>query len=122
MPTGRCSSGWAWSRCPLACSGLGRVGPRGRGPWTMTDPLAWIASEANDWSRRGLERRLVPHGPTSPGRVEHAGRPSIHFGSNDYLGLAADPRVVAAAHAAAEAFGWGAGASPLVTGWTEAHD
>ncbi len=87
-----------------------------------TDPLAWIAAEADDWSSRGLTRRLVPHRVTAPGRLVQAGQTLINFGSNDYLGLAADPRVVAAARGAAEAFGWGARASPLVTGWTEAHD
>ncbi len=86
------------------------------------DPLAWIAAEADEWSRRGLERRLVPRRAPSPGRLAQAGRSHINFGSNDYLGLAGDRRVVAAARGAAEAFGWGAGASPLVTGWTEAHD
>src|SRR5688572_19494402 len=86
------------------------------------DPLAWIAAEADDWSGRGLTRRLVPRRATSPGRLAESGSSLINFGSNDYLGLAADPRVVAAARRAAEAFGWGAGASPLVTGWTEAHD
>ena len=86
------------------------------------DPLAWIAAEAADWSSRGLARTLVPRRATSHGRLAQSGRSLINFGSNDYLGLAADPRVVAAARGAAEAFGWGAGASPLVTGWTEAHD
>ncbi len=86
------------------------------------DPLAWIAAEADDWSSRGLARRLVPRRATAPSRLAQSGRFLINFGSNDYLGLAADPRVVAAARGAAEAFGWGAGASPLVTGWTEAHD
>jgi 8-amino-7-oxononanoate synthase len=78
----------------------------------MADPLAWIDDEAADWASRGLTRRLVPRGRSS----------AINFGSNDYLGLASDPRVVAAATRAAEAFGWGAGASPLVSGWTEVHD
>jgi 8-amino-7-oxononanoate synthase len=75
----------------------------------MGDPLAWIDEESRAWARRGLARRLVVH---------PVGR---NFGSNDYLGLAADPRVVDAARRASEAFGWGAGASPLVTGWGEAH-
>ncbi|MBL8780567.1 MAG: 8-amino-7-oxononanoate synthase, partial [Alphaproteobacteria bacterium] len=40
----------------------------------------------------------------------------LNFCSNDYLGLATDPRLAAAAQEAAEAYGVGAGASRLVTG------
>ena len=48
-------------------------------------------------------------------------QPLANFGANDYLGLAADPRLTAAAHQAALAEGWGAGASPLITGHSRAH-
>lgn len=44
------------------------------------------------------------------------GREVLLLCSNDYLGLASDPRVVAAASEAAERWGAGAGASPLVSG------
>ena len=85
----------------------------------MHDPLAWIDEEAGAWSRRGLERRLVALGGSTPGRVERGGRSLVNFASNDYLGLASDPRVIAAACEAAVRFGWGSGASPLVSGWRE---
>lgn len=49
------------------------------------------------------------------------GRRVLNFSSNDYLGLAADPRLAAAAHGAIDAFGAGAGASPLVSGQQRAH-
>ena len=49
------------------------------------------------------------------------GRRVANFSSNDYLGLAADPRLAAAAHAAIDAFGTGAGASPLVSGHQRVH-
>ena len=81
----------------------------------MTDPLAWIDAEADARSQAGLGRRLVVSGAGVDGR------PLVNFASNDYLGLAADPRVIAAAVAAAEAYGWGAGASPLVSGWHAPH-
>ena len=50
------------------------------------------------------------------------GRPLLNFCSNDYLGLASDPRVCDAFKAAVERWGTGAGASHLVCGHTAAHD
>lgn len=49
------------------------------------------------------------------------GRPIVNFASNDYLGLAADPRVVEAYAQGAARYGVGAGAAELVSGHTEAH-
>jgi len=86
-----------------------------------SDPLGWIAELERDRQRRGLTRRLVEHGAAEPGRIERDGRMLLNFGSNDYLGLASDARVVEAGEAAAERFGWGAGASPLVGGWRTPH-
>jgi len=79
----------------------------------MTDPLAWIDAESIAWAARGLRRVLRPFGAD--------GRRLVNFASNDYLGLAADPRLVEAAVRATETYGWGASASPLVSGWTEPH-
>ncbi len=75
----------------------------------MNDPLAWIDAEAKGRASLGLIRRLNVRNPGL-----------IHFGSNDYLGLAGDLRLVDAARLAANREGWGAGASPLVSGWTDA--
>jgi 8-amino-7-oxononanoate synthase len=49
------------------------------------------------------------------------GRRLLNFCSNDYLGLAADPRVAAALVHATERWGVGSGASHLVCGHTAAH-
>ncbi len=88
----------------------------------MPDPLAWIDEQADAWARLGLERRLVVSGRATPGRLERDGRSLLNFASNDYLGLASDPRVAEAARLAAETHGWGSGASPLVSGWREPHE
>lgn len=49
------------------------------------------------------------------------GQRVISFCSNDYLGLAADPALVAAAHAALDVCGVGAGAAHLITGHHRFH-
>jgi len=49
------------------------------------------------------------------------GRPMLSFCSNDYLGLANHPDVVAALREGAGLYGAGSGAAHLVTGHSEAH-
>ncbi|SMB27458.1 8-amino-7-oxononanoate synthase [Sterolibacterium denitrificans] len=49
------------------------------------------------------------------------GRPLLAFCSNDYLGLAADPQLVAAAKQGADIHGVGSGASHLISGHYAAH-
>ena len=49
------------------------------------------------------------------------GKPCINFCSNDYLGLAADPRLAVAAKRALDASGTGSGASALVSGYNREH-
>jgi 8-amino-7-oxononanoate synthase len=51
----------------------------------------------------------------------HPTSATLDLASNDYLGLAADPRLRASAVGAIERYGAGAGASRVVTGTTAAH-
>jgi 8-amino-7-oxononanoate synthase len=81
-----------------------------------------------------LEDALAEREATGLGRRRHAvetrrgarltvdGRDVLHFGSNDYLGLAADPRVIKAAQEGAARHGVGAGASHLISGHFSAHE
>ena len=83
----------------------------------MTDPLGWLGASLSDLDAAGLRRRLRH-------RSERAGVPvdgRVSFSSNDYLGLAGDERVAAAAAEAADRWGAGAGASRLITGGTDLH-
>ncbi|MFB2653744.1 aminotransferase class I/II-fold pyridoxal phosphate-dependent enzyme [Shewanella seohaensis] len=50
-----------------------------------------------------------------------ADRHYLNFSSNDYLGLSRAPELVEALHLGAKQYGVGSGASPLVTGYSEAH-
>ncbi|MDB2385931.1 8-amino-7-oxononanoate synthase [Shewanella sp.] len=47
--------------------------------------------------------------------------PYINFSSNDYLGLSNAPEVIDALHQGAQHYGVGSGSSPLVVGYTQAH-
>ncbi len=67
------------------------------------------------WRRR--EPRTSPAGPW----VDIGTERLLTFSSNDYLGLANDPRVVDAFCAGARRYGVGAGASHLLGGHTRAH-
>jgi 8-amino-7-oxononanoate synthase len=53
--------------------------------------------------------------------VQMDGREYLNFCSNDYLGLAAHPRVIAAFQRAAASYGVGSGASHLVCGHSAPH-
>lgn len=71
--------------------------------------------------REGLLRRRRTLDSPQGARAAIDGRTVVNFSSNDYLGLCSDPRLAAAAHAAINAHGTGAGASPLVSGHQRAH-
>lgn len=88
---------------------------------TTHQPLAWIDRELAALQRQGLRRRLPSRTGPQAARATIDGRELINFGSNDYLGLAADPRLAAAVAEAARREGWGSGASPLVSGYGQGH-
>lgn len=92
------------------------------GPATECDSLDWIDDELADLDRQSLRRMRRVCRRVDAAHIEVDGRTYINFASNDYLGLADHPRVVAAAAAAARDEGWGSGASPLVTGRHAAHE
>ena len=83
-------------------------------------PEDW-AQEIQTLAAQGLRRRLRTQRTPALPEVVREGRPLVNLASNNYLGLAADTRLVAAAHAGLERWGVGAGASRLVTGNLEIH-
>ncbi|NKN31744.1 8-amino-7-oxononanoate synthase [Marichromatium bheemlicum] len=66
-------------------------------------------------------RRRVQQGPQQP-RARIDGRELLSFCSNDYLGLANHPEVIAALQRGAERWGVGSGAAHLVNGHSAAHE
>jgi 8-amino-7-oxononanoate synthase len=72
----------------------------------------WLEETAAARAEAGLRRTLRPRAATEP---------VVDLASNDYLGLARDPRVVEAGVAALRAWGAGSTGSRLVTGSTRLH-
>jgi 8-amino-7-oxononanoate synthase len=83
--------------------------------------LDWIDRELQKLTEAGLRRALEPLGPRQGPVVEVRGRTLVNLCSNDYLGLAGDARVMAAAAEAARRDGAGSGASRLVAGDLPIH-
>jgi 8-amino-7-oxononanoate synthase len=75
----------------------------------------WM-DELDERRRCGLYRTRRRLASAQGARVRLGGRDFVNFSSNDYLNLAADPRLARAAAQAARRYGCGAGASPLVSG------
>lgn len=83
----------------------------------MNDTLtAFAQAKIDELETRRLRRVLVPTRRLAGPWVERKGRRLLSFSCNDYLNLSQHPAVKAAAIAAVEAYGAGAGASRLVTG------
>ena len=71
--------------------------------------------------KAGLLRRLKPISRRHNGRVYLKTKEFIDFSSNDYLGLANHPKLVASAKEALDRFGTSASASRLLSGDLEIH-
>ncbi len=76
----------------------------------------FAAGKLAELERHSLRRALVPTARTEGIWTERNGRRLLSFSCNDYLGLTQHPALKAAAIAAIERHGVGAGASRLVTG------
>lgn len=83
--------------------------------WDFSTELAAIDAQQLTRVRRVVESANGPH-------VVIDGQPLLAFCSNDYLGLAQHPELIATARGAAERWGVGSGASPLVSGHSAAHE
>jgi 8-amino-7-oxononanoate synthase len=81
-----------------------------------------LLAELADLEQQGLRRHRRVRDSGQGAHVRVDGRDYLSFCSNDYLGLAADPRIAEAASESLRQHGLGAGASHLVSGHHRAHD
>lgn len=90
------------------------TGPAVTGPFELSAALA-------EREQAGLLRNRVATDGASGGRLKVGGGDYLNFSANDYLGLADHPAIKVAFQEGIERYGAGAGASPLVTGYSRAH-
>jgi 8-amino-7-oxononanoate synthase len=106
----------------VAPASTGVAGRPGASTWS-----AWVDQSTDAVVASGRWRRPRAFDAAGPaGRLDDPSGPSgarhvVSFASNDYLGLACHPVVVAAAHGALDRWGAGSGASRLVTGSRPVH-
>jgi len=81
-----------------------------------------LSAELTATKRAGLYRQTRPLAMTAGMLGERYGRKLQVFCSNDYLGLAHDPRLAAAMADAAREHGVGSGAAHLITGHRHLHE
>jgi len=87
----------------------------------MRDPLEWIKEELSQIHDKKLFRLLTELETGQSPEVTIDGKKYVLLGSNSYLGLSVDPKVVEAARLALEKYGTGSGGSRLVSGSSDLH-
>ncbi len=95
--------------------------PTGRPNDNRWNPYAWLTPRLNELEAKHLRRELRERGSRQASKVELNGRLVVNLASNDYLGLASHPRILRAVEQALPQYGWGGGASPLITGHSQLH-
>jgi 8-amino-7-oxononanoate synthase len=88
---------------------------------TDLNPYDWIDRSLKTIERANWYRSTQVISSLPGTEVIIDGRSSINFGSNDYLGLASDERVIQAAIQATQLFGTGATGSRLMSGHKQIH-
>jgi 8-amino-7-oxononanoate synthase len=84
-------------------------------------PYAWIDQSLAALHRAHRYRSVQAIDGMAGATVQRQGQTLVNFASNDYLGLAGDPRMAAAAVAAIHTYGTGSTGSRLLSGHRELH-
>ena len=85
-------------------------------------PFEALQDELDSRAAQGLLRHRCLLQSAQGTRVKVNGKSILSFSSNDYLGLACHPQLLAALQTGMQQYGLGAGASHLVSGHFNAHD
>ncbi|HEX8682270.1 MAG TPA: aminotransferase class I/II-fold pyridoxal phosphate-dependent enzyme, partial [Ardenticatenaceae bacterium] len=88
---------------------------------TQTNPLAWIDEELQSLEQQGLLTTIRELQSPQGAWLVVDGKRVLNYGSNNYLGLANDPRLVAAAKEAIDRLGVGPGAVRTIAGTMSIH-
>ena len=81
-----------------------------------------VASQLQEIRGAGLWKpERILHSPQRPGGQLHGGKDVVILCANNYLGLADDPRVIAAARAALDRWGYGMASVRFICGTQEQH-
>lgn len=80
-----------------------------------------ISQALAERQKHGLQRQLTRLDCANTAKLYQADQSYINFSSNDYLGLASDVELAGVWKKGIDRFGNGSGASPLVTGFSHAH-
>ena len=87
----------------------------------MTNRLNWIQDEIRTLQEAGLFNRIRTLGSPQGAWLTVDGKKVLNFCSNNYLGLANDPRLVKAATDALNKYGVGPGAVRSIAGTMQIH-
>jgi len=87
----------------------------------MTTKLDWLTQEIDGLKDQGLYNRIRTIGSAQGARLVVDGKDVLNFCSNNYLGLANHPKLVAAAKDATRKYGVGPAAVRTIAGTTDLH-
>ncbi|MEO0869099.1 MAG: 8-amino-7-oxononanoate synthase [Cyanobacteria bacterium J06642_11] len=88
---------------------------------TGPNPYHWIAKSLHTLQRANWYRQVQSIEGKAGRLITIDGTPCLNFASNDYLGLAGDPRLATAATAAIQTYGTGSTGSRLLSGQRPIH-
>ncbi len=83
--------------------------------------MKWFEDELKELSKNNLLRKLTCIESSSDSKISVTGQSYVNFSSNDYLNLSCHPSVIKAAIKALKEYGFGAGASRLLSGTWQPH-
>ena len=87
----------------------------------MSDPLAYLGRQLEEWRKAGTYQRLRVLESASAAESRFDGREVINLASNNYLGLTTHPKLIEAAVEATRRFGVGSGAVRTISGTMKLH-